>query len=89
MSTALPSYDKAAHIRVGVPELRGKLTQYLREASQGTSFLVTSHDDVIAEIHPPSPMRRSFRQPGALRGQIVMSDDFNTWPAGVLDTFEA
>jgi antitoxin (DNA-binding transcriptional repressor) of toxin-antitoxin stability system len=89
MDSAVPSDNKSTHIRVGVRELRGKLTQYLREASQGASFLVTSHDDIIAEIRPPSPVCRGPRQPGALRGQIIMSDDFNTWPADILDTFEA
>ena len=53
-------------IRVGVRELRGNLTRYLREAQQGTAMLITSHDTVIAEIHPPSPALRPARQPGAL-----------------------
>jgi antitoxin (DNA-binding transcriptional repressor) of toxin-antitoxin stability system len=71
-------------IRVGVRELRGNLTRYLREARQGYSILVTSHDAVIAEIRPPSRARCPARQPGALRGQIEIADDFNTLPDDVL-----
>jgi antitoxin (DNA-binding transcriptional repressor) of toxin-antitoxin stability system len=41
-------------IRVGVRELRGNLTHYLREASRGAAVLVTSHDTVIAEIRAPT-----------------------------------
>ncbi len=51
-------------------------------------MLITSHDVVIAEIHPPSMARRPARQPGALKGQIRMADDFNVLPAGVLAAME-
>jgi antitoxin (DNA-binding transcriptional repressor) of toxin-antitoxin stability system len=75
-------------VRVGVRELRGKLTEYLRAASLGKSVLVTSHDTVIAEIRAPSLQTQTPREPGALRGQIRMSDDFDTWPADVLAAME-
>ena len=70
-------------VRVGVRELRGSLTRYLRAVRHGTSFLVTSRDEVIAEIHPPAASRRAARVPGALRGQIHVDDDFNTLPGDV------
>jgi antitoxin (DNA-binding transcriptional repressor) of toxin-antitoxin stability system len=75
-------------IRVGVRELRGNLTRYLREARLGASILVTSRDTVIAEIHPPSRPIRPVRQPGALRGQIRMADDFDTLPDDILAAME-
>lgn len=75
-------------IRVGVRELRGNLTRYLREARQGTAVLITSHDAVIAEIHPPSPALRPARQPGALKGQIWMADDFDILSADLLAAME-
>jgi antitoxin (DNA-binding transcriptional repressor) of toxin-antitoxin stability system len=75
-------------IRIGVRELRGQLTQYLREARQGASVLVTSRDTVIAEIRAPSADVRPPRQPGALRGRIRMADDFDTLPADVLAAME-
>ena len=75
-------------IRVGVRELRGNLTRYLREARQGMAVLITSHDAVIAELHPPSPARRPARRPGALKGQIRMADDFDILPADMLAAME-
>jgi antitoxin (DNA-binding transcriptional repressor) of toxin-antitoxin stability system len=75
--------------RVGVRELRDNLTRYLRDVRNGASLIVTSHDDVIAEIHPPSPRLRPVRQPGALRGQIRMAEDFDTLPEDVLAAMEA
>ncbi len=76
-------------LHVGVRELRGNLTHYLREASRGLTVLVTSHDTVIAEIRAPAPARRPQRQPGALRGQIRMAEDVDTMPSDLLDSMEA
>ena len=79
----------AREIRVGVRELRNNLTRYLREARQGASILVTSHDAVIAEIRPPAAKLRPPRQFGLLKGQIWMADDFDTWPDDILAAMEA
>ena len=73
---------------VGVRELRGNLTGFLRQARHGASFLVTSHDQVLAEIRPPSKAERPRRRPGALRGKIRMAPDFDTLPPDVLATME-
>jgi antitoxin (DNA-binding transcriptional repressor) of toxin-antitoxin stability system len=78
-----------ADVHVGVRELRGNLTHYLREAARGVVILVTSHDTVVAEIRAPAPSRRPERQPGALRGQIRMAEDFDTLPDDVLHAMEA
>ena len=51
-------------------------------------MLITSHDTVIAGLHPPSLALRFARQPGALRGQIRMADDFDILPAVVLAAME-
>ena len=69
-------------------ELRDNLTRYLRDIRNGASILVTSHDAVIAEIHPPSPSRRPARKPGALRGQIHMAEDFDSLPEDILTAME-
>jgi antitoxin (DNA-binding transcriptional repressor) of toxin-antitoxin stability system len=74
--------------RVGVREFRGNLTGFLRQARQGASFLVTSHDEIVAEIRPPSATERPPRRPGALRGKIRMAPDFDTLPPDVLDAME-
>ena len=40
--------------RVGMREFRGNLAGFLRQVRQGASFLVMVHDQVLAEIRPPS-----------------------------------
>jgi len=74
--------------RMGVREFRANLPSVLRQARAGTSFLITSHDEVVAEIHPPSVQERPRRQPGALRGQIWMAPDFDILPEEVLAAME-
>ncbi len=87
MAQAKPE-DAALPRRVGVREFRGNMTGFLRQARQGASFLITSHDEVVAELHPPSPPKRARRLPGTLRGQIWMAPDFDTWPDDILDAME-
>jgi antitoxin (DNA-binding transcriptional repressor) of toxin-antitoxin stability system len=88
MNAINKSLEATNEVRVGVRELRGKLTEYLRQASLGKSVLVTSHDTVIAEIRAPSVQTQIPREPGALRGQIRMSDDFDAWPEDMLAAME-
>ena len=72
--------------RVGVREFRGNLSGFLRQARLGGSFLIMSHDQVLAEIRPPAERLR--RQPGALRGKIRIAPDFDVLPTGVLAAME-
>lgn len=74
--------------RVGVREFRGNLSGFLRQARLGGSFLIMSHDQVLAEIRPPPPAERLRRQPGALRGKIRIAPDFDVLPTGVLAAME-
>ena len=74
--------------RVGVRELRGNLSAILQEASRGTAILITSNDRVIAALHPPPAETLPDRAPGALKGEIWMDDDFDTFPDDVLDAME-
>ena len=74
--------------KIGVREFRANMTAFLRLARQGTTFLITSHDRVIAEIHPPSAVSRPPRGPGALRGKISMTADFDTLPEDILAAME-
>jgi antitoxin (DNA-binding transcriptional repressor) of toxin-antitoxin stability system len=83
-----PPPESTPPMQVGVRELRGNLTRYLREARQGASILVTSNDTVIAELRAPPAQARAPRQPGALRGQIVMAEEFDTLPTDVLAAME-
>ncbi len=87
---AAPAQDNKAAPpqRVGVREFRGNLTEYLRQARQGASFLVMSRDQVVAELGPPPTAERPRRRPGTLRGKIRMAPDFDTLPPDVLAAME-
>jgi len=74
--------------RVGVREFRGHLSRFLRQASQGGSFLIMSHDEVLAELRPPPRADRPARRPGSLRGKIRMTPDFDTLPSDILAAME-
>jgi len=75
--------------RVGVRELRSNLTQFLRQVRQGRSFLVMSHDTVVAELRPPPHAEPFCRRPGALRGKIKMADDFDVLPPDLQAAMES
>jgi len=83
-----PSSGDDLPLRIGVREFRGNLTAYLRMARQGRTLFVTSHDQVVAELHPPAPPHRPARRPGALKGEIRMSADFDTLPDDTLDAMD-
>ena len=74
--------------RVGVREFRGNLSGYLRQAREGGSFLIVSHDQVVAEVRPPPPAERPRRQGGLLRGKIEMAPDFDELPPDILAAME-
>ncbi|WP_166116178.1 MULTISPECIES: type II toxin-antitoxin system Phd/YefM family antitoxin [Acetobacteraceae] len=82
------SGSQSAPLKIGVREFRGNLTAYLRQARQGSTILVTSHDEIVAELRPPSPSYRPRRQPGGLRGRIKLSDDFDETPQDMLDSMD-
>ena len=73
--------------RVGVREFRGNFSGFMRKVRQGASFVVTSHDEVVALIQPPQPPLPR-RRPGTLRGQIEIASDFDVMPSDLLATME-
>ena len=79
---------RASPRRIGVREFRGNLAAILRQVRQGTSFIVTSRNEVLAEINPPSSVVRPPRRPGALLGQIQMAEDFDTLPSDIIAAIE-
>jgi antitoxin (DNA-binding transcriptional repressor) of toxin-antitoxin stability system len=81
-----PSHN--APQRIGVREFRGNLSEFLRQARNGRTFLVMSRDQVLAEVGPPPRQERPRRQPGSLRGKIWIAPDFDALPADVLAAME-
>jgi antitoxin (DNA-binding transcriptional repressor) of toxin-antitoxin stability system len=81
------SQDKpSAPLRIGMDEFRGDMTGFLRQARNGASFLMMSHDEVVAELHPPSIQAQPRRQPGGLR--MWMASDFDDLLDDVLAEME-
>ena len=74
--------------RIGVREFRGNFSGFMRQVRQGASFIVTSRDEEVAMILPPTPPARARRQPGTLRGKIHMAPDFDRLPAEILAVME-
>ncbi|GBQ24921.1 putative ATPase [Tanticharoenia sakaeratensis NBRC 103193] len=73
-------------MKIGVEELRGNLAAYLRQARLGSTFLIMSHNEIVAELRPPAPSYHDRRRPGALRGRIKLSTDFGPTPQDVFDS---
>jgi hypothetical protein len=47
-----------------------------------------SHNEVVAEIRPPSNVERPRRVPGMLKGKIRMAEDFDQLPDDILSAME-
>lgn len=75
--------------KVGVREFRGNFAGFMREVRQGSSFVVTSRDEVVALVQPPQPLPHHRRQPGTLRGKIEIAPDFDAMPPEMLAAMES
>lgn len=75
-------------LRIGVREFRANLPGLLRQTLEGATFLITSHNQAIAEIRPPSVANPPRRRPGALRGKTRIAPDFETLPPELLAAME-
>lgn len=74
--------------RIGVRELRGKLSEVLRKAHAGEDFVVVLRGKPIVELKGIAPAGSAFRKPGALAGKLWMADDFDDLPEDMLDVIE-
>lgn len=74
--------------RIGVRELRGKLSEVLRKVQAGEAFIVVSRGKPIVELKGIAPAPDAFRKPGALAGKVWMSADFDDLPEDMLDEIE-
>lgn len=89
MAEADPKLSDPA-IRVPVGELRANLSRYLKQVEQGANVVVMSRGKPIAELKGVAPTTpagpRAF---GPLKGKMDVLDDFDSWPEGMMDGFEA
>ncbi len=75
--------------RVGIREFRGNFSGFMRQVRHGSSFVVTSREEVVAIIQPPHQPSALRRQAGTLRGKIRMSPDFDNLPTDILAAMES
>jgi prevent-host-death family protein len=68
-----PATSKA--LRVSVRQLRGRLSEYLKQAESGAEIEVTAREKLVARIVPPRPL--GPRSLGLLEGQIEIAPDFD------------
>lgn len=69
---------------------RNAMSGFLRRAHNGEVIILTSRDEQVAEIHPPTIVGAvARRKPGTLKGRIKMSADFDRLPEELIDAFEA
>ena len=74
--------------KIGVRELRGRLSEVLRKAHAGEAFVVMSRGKPIVELKGIAPPPSAFRKPGALAGKVWIADDFDDLPDVMLDEIE-
>lgn len=75
-------------MEVGIRELKGNLSQYIRRVEAGQRIAVTAHGRVVAELVPPgTPPRKSpasrwdeLIAAGILHPPVETGDPFEDWP---------
>ncbi|HWZ65470.1 MAG TPA: type II toxin-antitoxin system prevent-host-death family antitoxin [Patescibacteria group bacterium] len=63
-------------IVVNVHDFKTNYSKYLEQAISGQEILLGKHGKAVAKIIPLTPTKKS-RVPGALKGKIWVSDDFD------------
>ncbi len=69
-------------MNVDVHEAKTDLLGLIDKVKAGEEIIITSGDTEV-QLVPKTKKKetaKKFRQPGALRGQIWMADDFDEWP---------
>lgn len=61
---------------VNVHDLKTNYSKYLEEVTNGQEILLGKHGKIIAKI-VPLPEAGQSRTPGALKGKVWTSDDFD------------
>jgi prevent-host-death family protein len=74
---------------VNFREFRKNLSSYLRDASQGAEFVITSRGEEMARIIPPTPKsQRRGHLIGMFKGRFQMAVDFDETPEILLSAME-
>ena len=70
---------------VNIHEAKTRLSQLLEQVQSGDEIVIAKAGNPIARLVPYTPPKRTIAQPGAMKGAIWISDDFD---APVNDLFE-
>jgi prevent-host-death family protein len=70
---------------VNVHDFKTNYSKYLERTVQGEEILLGKHGKVLAKLVPVSQIPEP-RQPGALKGKIWISEDFDEPLKGLWDT---
>jgi prevent-host-death family protein len=72
---------------INVHDLKTNYSKYLDQVANGQEILLGKHGKVVAKIVPLSQASQP-RTPGALRGKVWMSDDFDAPMTTLWGTFK-
>jgi len=64
-----------------IGEAKTQLSRLVREAEEGEEVVLRRGDEPVARIVAMEAERPTVkREPGSMRGEIWMADDFDEWP---------
>jgi prevent-host-death family protein len=73
---------------INVHDLKTNYSKYLDKVASGQEILLGKHGKIVAKIVPLAQAQQP-RVPGALKGKIWASDDFDAPMIGLWDTVKA
>lgn len=75
--------------QVNLYEAKTHLSQLVKEAAAGREIIIANAGEPVARLVPLAAERPAQREPGRLKGQIWMSDDFDDpLPPDILASFD-
>ncbi|MEM8829569.1 MAG: type II toxin-antitoxin system prevent-host-death family antitoxin [Cyanobacteria bacterium P01_G01_bin.19] len=74
---------------INIHEAKTQLSKLLSRVALGEEFTIANRGVPVAKLVPySSAENRENRQPGRLKGQIIMNDDFNEADDEIIKLFE-
>jgi prevent-host-death family protein len=75
--------------QVGMHEAKTKLSHLVERAEAGEEIIIARNGKPVARLVPVSSANALASVHGALRGRIVLADDFDDLPDDIADAFGA
>lgn len=74
-------------MQINIHDAKSRLSELARVVLGGERVVIAKAGQPLVDLVPHHPQKES-RQPGRLKGQIHLADDFDTTPKEVIDAFE-